>query len=205
MRTRSSSRLVLLAVALLAAGVSSRAQTAPPAPDVPTIAASAAAHHRLWVLLFDLSSMEAVDVTRAKAAAIRWIDASIVNDDLVSVVTITTVVKTPQNFTADVDRLRAAIDHVVATDTSAATPGLQERDFFNNDLRFRGLRALCGGLQSIEQKKAIILFTALRQHPGADNQVEIRAASDACNRANASVNPIDVRRVGPPQSQGSQR
>jgi hypothetical protein len=59
-------------------------------------------------------------------------------------------------------------------------------------LRFRGLRTLCSGLQSIQQKKAIVLFTALRPRPGADNQVEVRAATDACNRANATINPIDV-------------
>jgi VWFA-related protein len=196
MRTRSSSYLACLTALILAAGITSLAQGPVPAVDVPTIAASDAARHRLWVLLFDLSSMQPPDVARAKAAAIRWIDASVLNDDLVSVVTVATTVKTPQNFTADVDRLRAAIAHVAAVDSSAASPELQERDYFNNDLRFRGIRTLCGGLQSIEQKKAIMLFTALREHPGPDNQVEVRAASEACNRANASVNPIDVRRVG---------
>jgi len=37
-----------------------------------------------------------------------------------------------------------------------------------------------------------VLFTAPRPRPGADNQVEVRPATDACTRANATINPIDV-------------
>jgi hypothetical protein len=36
------------------------------------------------------------------------------------------------------------------------------------------------------------LFTVLRARPGGDNQIEVRAATDACVRANTTINPIDV-------------
>jgi hypothetical protein len=138
--------------------------------------------------------MDPTDVARAKSAAVRWIDATVLTDDLVSVVTVTTDVDTPQNFTLDVDRLREAIRAIKLPDEAAApsNPDL-ERDYFNNDLRFRGLKTVCTGLQPIPQRKAIVLFTTLKARPGADNQVEVRAATEACGRANTSINPIDVR------------
>jgi VWFA-related protein len=170
------------------------AQRSARTPDTPTVAPAAAAHHRLWVMLFDLSSMDAIDVGRARAAADRWIESALAGDDLVAVVTETTTVQTPQNFTEDVAKLRTAVAAIRPFEPgTGAAPDVDERDYFNNDLRYRGLRQLCTGLQSIEQKKAIMLFTAVRERPGADNQVEVRAATDACGRANTSVNPIDVR------------
>jgi VWFA-related protein len=161
----------------------------------PTISSADAAGRRLWVLLFDTSSMQAPDVLRAKLAAVQWIDSTVGKDDVVSILTVSTSLKLQQNFTTDVNRLRQTVAGLRAADPGADQTGdrdLQERDYFNNDLRFRGLRTLCSGLQAIQQKKAIVWFTALRPRPGPDNQVEVRAATDACNRANAAINPIDV-------------
>lgn len=161
----------------------------------PTISTADASGHRLWVLLFDTSSMQAADVLRAKLVAVRWIDSTMSKDDLVSVLTVSASLKLLQNFTPSVDRVRQTVSRLNAADPDAQPPDgqdLQERDYFNNDLRFRGIRTLCSGLQSIGQKKAIVLFTVLRARPGADNQIEVRAATDACVRANATINPIDV-------------
>jgi hypothetical protein len=183
---------VLAAVTATSLGAAQNAS--PRATVVPTISTADAAGHRLWVLLFDTSSMQAFDVLRAKRLAVQWIDAIVGKDDLVSIATVSASLELQQNFTANGNRLRQTVEHLTAADPPEV-PGdrdLQERDYFNNDLRFRGLRTLCSGLQSIEQKKAIVLFTALRPRPGADNQVEVRAATDACTRANATINPIDV-------------
>lgn len=161
----------------------------------PTISTADASGHRLWVLLFDTSSMQAADVLRAKLVAVRWIDSTMSKDDLVSVLTVSASLKLLQNFTPNVDRVRQTVSRLNAADPDAQPPDgqdLQERDYFNNDLRFRGIRTLCSGLQSIGQKKAIVLFTVLRARPGADNQIEVRAATDACVRANTTINPIDV-------------
>ena len=179
--------------ASLAANLGAAQSENPRVMVTPTISAADAAGHRLWVLLFDTSSMQALDVLRAKRLAVQWIDAIVSKDDVASIVTVSAALKLQQNFTANGDRLRQTVEHLTAADPAEpGDPDLQERDYFNNDLRFRGLRKLCSGLQSIEQKKAIVLFTALRPRPGADNQVEVRAATDACNRANATINPIDV-------------
>lgn len=191
--------LTLLAVVTLAATPPAAQSPDRPASGAPSISAADAAGHRLWVLLFDMSSMQAADVQRAKIEAVKWINTRMNKDDLVSIVTVSTTLKLLQNFTSRTDRVRGAVGQIkVALEPGSAAAGagdrdLQEWDFFNNDLRFRGLRTLCTDLQSIEQKKAIILFTAVRERPGSDNQIEVRAATEACQRAHATINPFDVR------------
>jgi hypothetical protein len=193
--TNSRGRWVLGVVlaASLATSLGAAQGENPRVSVTPTISTADASGHRLWVLLFDTSSMQAFDVLRAKLLAVQWIDSTVGKDDLVSVLTVSTSLKLQQNFTTNVEHLRQTVGHLTAADpTPTGGQGLQERDYFNNDLRFRGLRTLCSGLQTIQQKKAIVLFTALRPRPGADNQIEVRAATDACNRASATINPIDV-------------
>ena len=55
---------------------------------------------------------------------------------------------------------------------------------FNNDVRLRALKTLAETLAPIEQKKAILYFSAGMQRSGQDNQVELRAAINAAVRAN---------------------
>ena len=54
---------------------------------------------------------------------------------------------------------------------------------FNNDVRLRALKTLAETLAPIEQKKAILYFSAGMQRSGEDNQVELRAAINAAVRA----------------------
>lgn len=163
--------------------------------QVPSVANNDASGYRLWVLLFDLSSMQTDEVTRARASALKWIDTGMSEDDLVSVVTIGSSLKLLENFTVNVPRVRTAVSGI--TPAPAAAPAgtdqtLLERDLFNNDLRLRGLRTLCSGLRVIPQKKAIMYFTAAHERPGGDNQVEVLATTDACNQARATINTLDV-------------
>ena len=64
---------------------------------------------------------------------------------------------------------------------------------FNNDVRLRALRTLAETLAPIEQKKAIVYFSAGMQRSGQDNQVELRAAINASVRAHVAIYPIDTR------------
>jgi hypothetical protein len=57
----------------------------------------------------------------------------------------------------------------------------------------RALRTLAESLQFIEQKKAIIYFSAGMERSGEDNQVELRSAVNAAVRSNVSIYPVDVR------------
>ena len=69
----------------------------------------------------------------------------------------------------------------------------QELNTFNNDVRLRALRTLADALKPIQQKKAIIYFSAGMQRNGTDNQVELRAAVNASVRANVAIYPVDAR------------
>jgi VWFA-related protein len=168
-----------------------------PAPTTPSLPAGAATGHRLWVFLFDLSNMQDADLARAKTLAARWLNMEMSDADLVSVETVRTTLALRQNFTDNLTQLLKAVDQIKPVSESdrvkpADADPLGEQDFFNNDLRYRGLRTLCTDLGVIEQKKAILLFTATRETPGADNQIEVRAAANACRQANASINPVEV-------------
>ena len=64
---------------------------------------------------------------------------------------------------------------------------------FNNDVRLRALKALAETLAPIEQKKAILYFSAGMQRSGEDNQVELRSAINAAVRAHVAIYPVDTR------------
>ena len=66
-------------------------------------------------------------------------------------------------------------------------------DMFNNDVRLRALRTLADALAPIEQKKAILYFSAGMQRSGQDNQVELRTAINAAVLAHVSIYPVDTR------------
>ncbi len=198
--TRVMSRWILaivMAVSMSRVAIIAQNPAVPPVEGVPTISEKDAAKHRLWVFLFDVSSMQTADVVRARLAALRWINTSMDKDDLVSVVSIGTSLKLLQNFTTDVDSVQTAVGNVTASDPESATsgvdPDLQAQDMFNNDLRMRGIETLCRNLGSVNQKKAILFFTMTKPRVGEENHAMTRAATDACQRANTTINPVDMR------------
>ena len=71
-----SRRLVPLAIAVSIAGaiVAVPRAATQEAGQIPTVTNNDAGGYRLWVLLFDVSSMQTDEVARAKAAALKWID-----------------------------------------------------------------------------------------------------------------------------------
>lgn len=211
----------LAAPADLLAGVGERlsneirrpAGTAPatPAPPVP-MAASDFAGRRLMILLFDLSSMQPDDVQRAVDAGRAYVKDRMSDADLVAVATIGSQLDVLTDFTADrarVDEALATLGYTDGTSTDApaastlqtdedaaasdAAADTAEFDLFNNDLRLRALKALAEALIPIEQKKAVLYFSAGMQRNGEDNQVELRAAMNAAVRANLAIYPVDTR------------
>jgi hypothetical protein len=66
-------------------------------------------------------------------------------------------------------------------------------DMFNNDVRLRAIKALADTMAPIEQTKSIMYFSAGMQRTGEDNQVELRAATNAANRAHVKIYPVDAR------------
>ena len=185
------------------------ATNAPPGP----MPASTFAGRRLIVLLFDVSSMQPEDVQRAVDSATDYVDKQMSPADLVSVVTIGTTITVLSDFTSGKEDIHAALATLgytegtatpppaaatAETDESAATSDTATTDetgfdTFNNDVRLRALKTIAETLSPIEQKKAILYFSAGMQRSGDDNQVELRAAINASVRGNVAIYAIDSR------------
>src|SRR5689334_3650540 len=83
----------------------------PAAPAPPLEAAKVDMHgRRLIVLFFDLSSMQPEEVERSTTAAHDYIEHRLSPADLIAVVSFSTTLRVDQDFTADRDRLAAALD-----------------------------------------------------------------------------------------------
>ena len=170
------------------------------------------AGRRLIVLLFDVSSMQPEDVQRSIDSANTFVKERMTAADLIAVATIGSMLDVLQDFTGDREKLSSALGTLAYTDGTAttapaATTATEEEtaveevaadestdlDMFNNDVRLRALKALADTLAPIEQKKAIVYFSAGMQRSGQDNQVELRAAVNSAVRANVAIYPIDTR------------
>ena len=159
------------------------------------------------VLLFDANGMSLAEARSIVATATEWSDARPAGA-LTSVVLVGERLEVLSDFSADraevgaLLRSDAFLNRLVATDAapqairfggsassqdSAQTASQTELA----DARYRGIATLCQTVAPIPQRKAIIYFSnGLR---GNSNQDVLRAMTNACNRANVTVNPIDAR------------
>ena len=188
------------------------APPARPAAPASTPAAAKVDMHgrRLMVLFFDLSSMQPEEVERSVKAAHDYIDHRLSPADLIAVVSFSTTLRVDQDFTADRDRLAAAIDAYggasgqgfeagatpdddTADNGTAFTADDTEFNIFNTDRRLDALQMLADELAGIEQKKSVIYFSSGMSQQGTDNQVQVRRTVDRANRANVSLYAADMR------------
>jgi VWFA-related protein len=195
------------------------ARRAAPSPAARTeetpeqLTSQALAGRRLIVLLFDISSMQPEDVQRAVDSARKYVKEQMGGADLVAVATVGSMLDVLTDFTADRSKVDIALGTLAftegtatelpegataATDEAAAAAEttaaeVSELDVFNNDVRLRALKTLAETLAPIEQKKAIVYFSAGMQRSGQDNQIELRSAINAAVRGNVSIYPIDTR------------
>jgi VWFA-related protein len=173
------------------------------------------AGRRLTLLLFDVSSMQPEDVQRAVDAAQRYVQEQMSPADLIAVATVGTALDVLTDFTGERETVEAALARLAITEgtamplaqaatlavdeaalaeaAAAASAESTEFDTFNNDTRLRALRIVAETLAPIEQKKAIVYFSAGMERSGQDNQVELRAATNAAVRANVAIYPVDTR------------
>jgi VWFA-related protein len=185
---------------------------APAAAPVP-MTSDMLAGRRLITLLFDVSSMQPEEVQRAVDSAKKYVDEKMSAADLVAVATVGSTLSVLTDFTGDRAAVAAALGGLAATEgtatetASASTTATDEAaaqtdttstdtaelDMFNNDVRLRALRTLAEAMSAIEQKKAILYFSAGMQRSGQDNQVELRSAINAAVRANVTIYAVDTR------------
>src|SRR5688572_8705765 len=178
--------------------------------DVPLVT-----NQRMLAILFDVSSMQPDDVQRAVVDARDWVAEKMTGADLVAIITIGNRLNVLTDFTSSKEDALGALQALAynegtevnpeaiataateaeaeSTESSAAATEADAFQEFNNDVRLRALKTVCQELTPIQQKKALLYFSAGMRRSGDDNQVELRSATSTCNRGNVSIYAVDTR------------
>jgi VWFA-related protein len=175
------------------------------------VATQANGQRRYLILFFDNSTMAAPDQIQARSAAAKFIAANAGPDRLMAVVDFGGTLRIVQNFTANADVLRAAVSGVKnsSVDPNASSPdvpvtvasaslspfgsslGNAAADFGARSMLL-AVRSLAKNLRSIPGRKILVLFSGgfpLTQ----ENQSELTATIDACNKSNVAIYALDAR------------
>jgi VWFA-related protein len=173
------------------------------------------------ILFFDNSTMATADQMQARDAAKKFIDANAGPDRLMAVVEFGGTLQVAQNFTANAERLQAA---VAGTKTSSVDPNAQapvqvasaglspsaspfggsgatsspfsgmsnaEADFGARSMLL-SLRSLAKNLKGVPGRKMVVLFSS--GFPCDSSCLsELTATIDACNKANVAIYALDAR------------
>ena len=168
-------------------------------------------NHRLIVLFFDFSAMEPDDIDRAVSAAQKYVDKQMAPADLVAVISLASSMRVDQDFTNDKTRLAAVLRSYTSgegqgfqsgdTGTAEGTPDTggsfvaddSEYNQFNTDRKLQAIQSVAKALSKIDQKKSIIYFSNGVSRSGIENQVQLRAATNAAVEANVALYTLDVR------------
>ena len=171
---------------------------------------------RMIVLFFDLTSLQPNDLTRSTLAAKQFLSKQMTPADLVGVVAFGNQLKVVADFTNDRDLLNSAVDALLpgkesqlaalsaATSTGIDAASTEDTDAafsaddtefnaFNTDRKLIALESLADLLKDIPGKKSVMQFTSGITQTGEDNRSQLRATTDAANRANMSIYTVDSR------------
>jgi VWFA-related protein len=173
--------------------------------------------HRMIVLFFDMTSLQAEDLLRSTRAAEKYIREQMTPADLVGVVAFGNTLRVIANFTNDRELLQQSVEALVpgheaalasladaataangeaavTEDTGAAfTADDTEFNVFNTDRKLAAIEAICEVLENIPGKKSLIQFTSGITQTGEENRSELIAATNSANRANVSIYTVDSR------------
>jgi VWFA-related protein len=183
----------------------------------PAVQAKGQKHY--LILFFDNSSMAAPDQIQARGAAAKFVQANAGPDRMMAVVDFGGKLRVVQNFTANGDALTAAVKGVkyssVDSNASAGTNSLApvtvasaglsslsnaEADFGARTMLL-AVRSLAKNLRSVPGRKMLVLFSAgFALTP--ENESELTATIDACNKANVAIYSLDVRGLVAPSPRG---
>src|SRR6266851_3671870 len=170
-------------------------------------AAQANGQRRYLILFFDNSTMAMPDQIQARGAGKKFIEANAGPDRMMAVVDFGGSLRIVQNFTANANLLQAAVSGVKSSSVAPNAPasdvpitvasaGLPSLGNAAADFGARSMllavRSLAKNLRSIPGRKMVVLFSG--GFPlTSENQSELTATIDACNKSNVAVYALDAR------------
>jgi len=187
------------------------------------VATQANGQRRYLILFFDNSTMGPPEQIQARGAAAKFIAANSGPDRLMAVADFGGSLRIVQNFTANPDVLRAAVSGIknssvdpnapaqdVAVNVAStsmpsfgSTLGNAEADFGARSMLL-AVRSLAKNLRAVPGRKMLVLFSGGFPLTN-ENQSELTATIDACNKANVAVYALDARGLVAPLPGGSAR
>jgi VWFA-related protein len=179
-------KMTRLVLSLTALSLALHAQ-APPATPAP----------RMLCMLFDLSTLDAAAQSRARDAAVKFVQQQATPSDRIAVMTYTSQLNVLQDFTESRDGILAALQTIMPSEAgngAAAIPGA-EFNIFMADRQLAAIQRAVELLAVFPEKKAMIYFSSGIPKPGVDNQAQLAATTNAAVRANVSIYPVDARGV----------
>jgi VWFA-related protein len=184
-------------------------------PAAPAADVAGVMNRRMTAIVLDVSSMQPDDVQRAVEDSRAWVGEKMTTADLIAIITIGSRLNVLTDFTSSKEDALAALQTLAynegtevnpeaiataateadaaAADSSSTTTEADAFLEFNNDVRLRALKTVCQELAPIQQKKALLYFSAGMNRSGDDNQIELRSATSTCNRGNVSIYAVDTR------------
>jgi len=171
-------------------------------------AIQASGQKRYLILFFDNSTMQMPDQIQARNAANQFIAANANGDHLMAVVDFGGALRIVQNFTANADLLKSAVAGVKSSSVNpnANVPDVQpvtvasiglsslsnaEADFGARSVLL-AVRSLAKNLRTVPGRKMLVLFSGgFALNP--ENQSELTATIDACNKSNVAIYALDAR------------
>jgi VWFA-related protein len=158
---------------------------------------------KYMVLFFDNQHMDISDQQHARQEAGKFIDKNAGPDRLMAIVNFTGSLQVSQNFTEDAERLKKVVSgtRISVGASESGTGTLGSGGVFSVSTTLMAMRQLAKNMSDVPGRKIMIMFTAgFPTRP--ETQPEVTAAIDACNRANVSVYPVDVRGLFVPGNNG---
>ena len=171
-------------------------------------AIQASGQKRYLILFFDNSTMQMPDQIQARNAANQFIAANSDGEHLMAVVDFGGALRIVQNFTANADLLKSAVAGVKSSSVNpnANVPDVQpvtvasiglsslsnaEADFGARSVLL-AVRSLAKNLRTVPGRKMLVLFSGgFALNP--ENQSELTATIDACNKSNVAIYALDAR------------
>jgi len=165
--------------------------------DVTPLTSENIAGHRLWIIVLDKGRMQAEDMRRADADALKWMREKTPNVDVVAIAEISSDgVQMLQDFTTNDGKLQRALAAFGGQPVDMAAQRLpsaaSDLEALDNDVRLTALKTICDGLRPWPEKKEMLYFTAGLSGGGGDNSEQYRDAIASCERSHVTIDSIDA-------------